>query len=220
MFYEIDKNNHGLPQNPFKACVVPRPIGWISSQDKQGHVNLAPYSYFNAISDEPPMVMFSTTSEHIEGGPKDTLKNIEETGEFVVNLATYTLAKAVNLTSANLCRTKNEFVFANLEVEPSQLVKPPRVKDSPIHLECLYHQSIQLPTNEQNHINRMIIGKVIGIHIDESVLTDGLIDMAKLLPIARLGYTDYAVIEQAFSMQRPKQDDLTYLEQTTFVDSG
>jgi len=203
MFYKPDENNHGLPHNPFKACIVPRPIGWISSQDKAGHINLAPYSYFNALSDGPPMVMFSTTSAHVEGGAKDTLKNIEETGEFVVNLATYALREAVNLTSANLSRHENEFNFANLTAEPSQLVKPPRVKESPIHLECLYHQSVQLPTYNSNAVNRMVIGKVIGIHICESILTNGLIDISKLLPISRLGYMDYAVIAKTFSMQRP-----------------
>ncbi len=204
MFYSTDKNNHGLPHNPFKACIVPRPIAWISSQDREGNINLSPYSYFNALSDDPPMVMFSTTTAHIEGGLKDTIKNIEETGEFVVNLASYDLRESVNKTSANLARTQNEFEFAELETEPSMLVKPPRVKASHIHLECLYHQSIQLPTKNETQVNRVVIGKVIGIHIRDTVLTNGLVDVKKLRPIARLGYMDYAVISDIFSMGRPE----------------
>lgn len=202
MFYETSKKNHGLPHNPFKACIVPRPIGWITSQDSEGHVNLAPFSYFNAICDEPPMVMFSTTNGHVEGGPKDTLKNVEETGEFVVNIATYSLREAVNKTSANLSRKENEMEFAHLNTLPSTLVKPPRVKESPIHLECHYFQSVQLP-QDNGLINRMVIGKVVGIHIDESVLTQGLIDISKLQPISRLGYMEYAVIDRVFKMERP-----------------
>ncbi len=203
MFYETAKNDHGLAQNPFKACVVPRPIGWISSQDACGNINLAPYSYFNAICDEPPMVMFSSTNVHIEGGAKDSIRNIEETGEFVVNLAIYSLREAVNKTSAPLLHSQNEFEFADLEQEPSVLVKPPRVKQSPIHLECLYYQSVQLLGANEQFTNRMVIGKVIGVHINDALITDGLVDIRKLRPIARLGYMQYAVVDDFFTMQRP-----------------
>lgn len=202
MFYKTSDNQHGLPHDPFKACIIPRPIGWITSQDELGNLNLAPYSYFNAVSDSPPMVMFATTSEHIEGGPKDSLRNIEETKEFVVNIATYFIKEAINITSTNLPRNQSEIEYANLETIPSQLVKPPRIKASPIHLECTYHQSVQLPTSAKQ-VNRLIIGHVIGIHINDEILTDGLIDIKKLMPITRLGYTDYAVITEVFSMTRP-----------------
>lgn len=202
MFYKISGNQHGLPHDPFNACIIPRPIGWITTQDKNGNLNLAPYSYFNAVSDSPPMIMFASTSEHIEGGPKDSLKNIEETQEFVINIATYALKDVVNITSANLPRNQSEIEYAKLETIPSRLVKPPRIKASPIHLECTYHQSVQLPIGD-GQINRLIIGHVIGIHINDEILTDGLIDIKKLKPIARLGYMDYAVVSETFSMRRP-----------------
>lgn len=202
MFYETEKNNHGLARNPFKSLIVPRPIGWISSQDENGNVNLAPYSYFNALCDNPPMIMFSTTNSLPDGSAKDTIFNVETQGEFVVNMATYELREAVNLSSASLDRSLNEFSFANLEMEPSNLVKPPRVKASPIHLECIYYKSIQLPQNNDD-TNRMVIGRVIGIHINDKVINEGKIDVSKMRPIARLGYMDYAVVENIFSMQRP-----------------
>jgi flavin reductase (DIM6/NTAB) family NADH-FMN oxidoreductase RutF len=203
MFYETEKNNHGLPHNPFKSLVVPRPIGWISSQDKEGNVNLAPYSYFNALCDHPPMVMFSTTNSLPDGKAKDTIFNVETQGEFVVNMATYELREAVNMSSASLPHTENEFSFVNLEMESSVLVKPPRVKNSPIHLECLYHQSIQLPQNSKGDTNRVIIGRVMGVNINDELILNGRVDIASIKPIARLGYMDYAVVEKIFSMQRP-----------------
>lgn len=196
-----------LPQGLFKACVTPRPIAWISTIDKKGNVNLAPFSYFNIVCDDPAMVMFATTSAHVEGGPKDSLRNAEETGEFVVNIPTFALREAVNLTSADLSRCRSEFEFAKLEHEPSELVKAPRVKGSPINLECAYYQSVQLPISPGN-INRMVIGRVLGIHVCPSVLTDGKIDLKKLQLIARLGYNDYEVVgKDQFSMIRPKVTD-------------
>ena len=203
MFYETEKNNHGLPHNPFKSLIVPRPIGWISSQDENGNVNLAPYSYFNALCDNPPMVMFSTTNSRSEGVIKDTLHNVETQGEFVVSMATYELREALNLSSAPLPRGENEFSFTQLETLPSTLVKPPRIKGSPIHLECIYHQSIQLPVNSNGDTNRVVIGRVVGVHIDDNLITNGKIDIAKIKPIARLGYMEYAVIDNIFNMQRP-----------------
>ena len=203
MFYDTEKNDHGLPFNPFKSCVVPRPIGWITSIDKMGNINLAPYSYFNIVSDVPPMIMFSTTNSHHRDGVKDTLKNIEETKEFVVNIATWNLREAVNLTSADFDREINEIEKAGLLTLPSIYVKAPRINGSPIHLECIYYQSIQLPVKDKKYTNRLVIAKVIGIHIDDKILTDGKIDIAKFKPIARLGYMEYAVIDKVFSMERP-----------------
>ena len=203
MFYDTEKNDHGLPFNPFKSCVVPRPIGWITSVDKMGNVNLAPYSYFNIVSDVPPMIMFSTTNSHHQGGAKDTLKNIEETKEFVVNMATWDLREEVNLTSADFDRDINEIEKAGLLMLPSTYVKVPRINGSPIHFECIYHQSIQLPVKDDKYINRLIIAKVIGVHIDDNIITDGKIDVTKFKPIARLGYMEYAVIDKVFSMERP-----------------
>ena len=203
MFYETDKNNHGLTHNPFKSLIVPRPIGWISTQDNEGNLNIAPYSYFNALCDNPPMVMFSTTNSFSENVIKDTLYNVETQGEFVVNLATYDLREEINKTSAPFLREENEFSLVGLETLPSTLVKPPRVKNSLVQLECVYHQSIQLPVNNVKDTNRVVIGKVVGVHIDESLIHEGKVNIAKARPIARLGYMDYCVIDNIFSMQRP-----------------
>jgi flavin reductase (DIM6/NTAB) family NADH-FMN oxidoreductase RutF len=202
MFYETQKNNHGLPHNPFKSLIIPRPIGWITTQGADGNINLAPYSYFNALCDNPPMVMFSTTNSRSEGVIKDTLHNVETQGEFVVNMATYALREAVNLSSAPLPYDESEIIHANLAVLPSSLVKPPRIKGSPIHLECKYYRSLQLPSNNTD-TNRVIIGTVVGIHIDDDLIVNGKVDVTRIKPIARLGYTDYAVVENIFSMQRP-----------------
>jgi flavin reductase (DIM6/NTAB) family NADH-FMN oxidoreductase RutF len=200
-FYESDH----LPPGLFKSCIIPRPIGWVSTIDREGRENLAPFSYFNAVCDSPPMVMFSTTGAHKEGGPKDSLKNIEETKEFVINLATFNLREKINLSSADLPRGISEFVYAGLERQNSTLVKPPRVKESPINIECTYFQSIQLPALSENTINRMMIGYVRGIHISAKILKEGKIDLDELKPIARLGYDHYAFLTQAniFSMRRP-----------------
>lgn len=203
MFYETAKNNHGLPRNPFKSCVVPRPIGWITSVDLEGNVNLAPYSYFNAVSDIPPMVMFATGNK-LEGREKDTLNNVEATKEFVVNVATWELREQMNLTSGEYPHEVNEVELVGLETVPSTLVKPPRVKHSPIHLECKYFQSIQLPVIQPGFSNRIIIGHVIGVHIDDGIITDGKVDITKLKPVARLGYMDFAVVLESFEMLRPK----------------
>ena len=195
-----------LPKGIFKSCIIPRPIAWISTVDKLGNFNIAPYSYFNALCDNPPMLMFSTTDLHSEGGAKDTLRNVEETGEFVVNIATYSLASALNLTSADLSKTKSEFEFAKIEYEASTLVKAPRVKESPISLECRYYSSVQLPKNSEEEMNRMVIGSVIGIHVNPDYMTeDSKIDVEKIQPIARLGYNDYVKIEKVFNMIRPKK---------------
>lgn len=196
-------SSQDLPKGLFKASIVPRPIAWISTSDKERNFNLAPFSYFNAVSDSPPMIMFSTTNAHIEGGPKDTLKNIEETGEFVVNIATFEMRSLINQSSADLSRSISEFEFAGVEYDLSKIIKAPLVKRSPINIECEYHSSVQLPSNSEELINRMVIGKVLGIHIKDDVMVKGLIDINLVQPIARLGYNDYAKIGEIFSMTRP-----------------
>lgn len=202
MFYDA-KN---LPKGIFKACVIPRPIAWVSSISEDAILNLAPFSYFNAVADSPPMVMFSTTNAHIEGGGKDSLLNIEATKEFVINIATYNMREAMNSTSEDLLRHENEFAVVGVEYEPSEIVKVPRVKDSPIHLECIYYTSVQLPIEKSEMINRMVIGRVVGIHVREEILTEGRIDISKLQPIARLGYNDYAKINEVFTIIRPRKN--------------
>ena len=201
MFYETKTKKHGLPYDPFKACVVPRPIGWITTLDEKGVVNLAPFSYFNAISASVPMVMFTASSRPIYG-LKDSAANALATGEFVANVATWELREQVNQSSLHVPPEVDEMKLVGLDPEPSVLVKPPRVKQSPIHLECTVYTSLELPAGP-GHRNVMVVGEVVGIHIRDEVLTNGRVDMAKLRPIARLGYMDYAVIDTAFEMMRP-----------------
>lgn len=203
MFYETANNEHGLPRNPFKSCVVPRCIGWISSLSASGVVNLAPYSFFNAVSSDPPMVMFASGGQQPHG-PKDSITNIEQTREFVCNLATWELREQMRLSSAPTRPEVDEFDYTGLAYEPAILVKPPRVKATPIHLECVYHQTVELPSRNSESRNAMLIGEVVGVHIRDQVLTDGLVDMSKLRPIARLGYMDYAVVDTVFSMPMPE----------------
>ena len=186
MFYETEGNQHGLPRDPFKSCLVPRPIGWISTLGRNGVVNLAPYSFFNGVASDPPMVMFASNGRQPHG-VKDTITNCEETGEFVVNLATWDLREAMNLTSAPALPDQDEFELAGLAAEPARLVKPPRVKDAPIHLECRYLQTVELPTNDPENRNAIGIGQVVGVHLKDEIMTVGLVDIAKLRPIARLG---------------------------------
>lgn len=206
MFYNTRTGQHGLPHNPFKACVVPRPIGWITTVNEAGAVNLAPYSFFNGVAGDPPVVMFAPGGRKADGPPdgsKDSLANAERTREFVCNVVTWNLREAMNLTSAPAPAGTNEAELAGLEMVPSELVKPPRVKASPIHLECRYLQTVDLPSDVADVRNAVVFGHVVGIHIDESVMTDGRVDMAKLRPIARLGYMDYCRVDEVFSIKRP-----------------
>ena len=199
MFYEPDKRDLGLlPHDPFKAIVAPRPIGWITSISLKGEVNLAPYSYFNGINSRPNLVMFASE------GRKDSVNNIAETGEFVCNLATWDLREAMNATSAPLPHGINEMIHAGLEAAPSRLVKPPRVKASPCALECKLIKIVAMETAERKPIDgHVVFGQVIGVHIDDRFIVDGLLDTAAMKPIARCGYDQYAVVESVFSMTRP-----------------
>ena len=202
MFYKTSEP-HGLPHNPFKSCVAPRPIAWVSSLHPDGTINLAPYSFFNALSSDPPMVMISFNGYHQHGGEKDTLYNIKACGEFVVNMVPLALKDAMNVTTANLAREIDELALAGLTTEDSKLVKPPRVKESPIHLECEFFQEIQLPCTLPDSINTMIIGSVLGVHISDEVLVDGLIELSRIKPLARLGYMQYTAVDELFTLQRP-----------------
>lgn len=203
MFYRTDEP-HGLKHNPFNALVVPRPIGWISSRNRAGRVNLAPYSFFNGVSYFPPQVMFASTGNHSQGGGlKDSITNIEETGEFVVNMATWDLREQVNLTAAPAPRDVDEFEIAGLTKAESRLVAPPRVAESPVHLECTLVTIVDLPATDPADPNRVVFGQVVGIHIADETIVDGLVDIHALAPIARLGYRDYARVTEVFSMNRP-----------------
>jgi flavin reductase (DIM6/NTAB) family NADH-FMN oxidoreductase RutF len=188
MFYEPRKKNHGLPHDPYNAIVGPRPIGWITSVNLKGDINLAPYSYFNSVSTDPPMVMFASD------GRKDTIEFVEETGEFVCNLAVWDLRAHVKDTSLTFPRGMNEMEVVGLEATPSVLVKPPRVKASPCALECKWLKTVQLKDIDGNPAPRFIaFGQVIGIHIDENFIKDGFLDTGAMKPIARAGYQEYFV---------------------------
>ena len=196
MFYE-PRHGHGLPHDPFKAIVAPRPIGWISTLDAQGRPNLAPYSFFNAVHSRPPMVMF--TSETM----KHSAANAIATGEFVFNLCTHPLFDAMNTSSAALAAGENEFAAAGLETAPSRIVKAPRVAAAPAALECKVVQSMQLRDVDGNALEGWIlIGQVVGVHIDEAFLRDGRFDTAAARPLARCGYRDYAVVTEMFEALR------------------
>jgi len=203
MFYKTDQP-HGLPHDPFKSCIVPRPIAWVTSLHPNGAINLAPFSFFNALASDPPIVMIAFTGYHPHGGEKDTLYNIKASGEFVVNMAPLELKDAVNITSGPYDHDVNEMESAGLTTEPSALVKPPRVAEAPIHLECEFFQEIELPCTLENSINRTILGKVLGVHIRDEVLNNGLIDLNRIKPLARLGYQEYTAVDNVFKMARPQ----------------
>ena len=199
MFYEPDKRDTTvLRYDPFKAIVAPRPIGWVTTMSAKGEINLAPYSYFNGIGSKPNLVMLSSE------GLKDSVSFIAETGEFVCNLATWDLREAMNATSAPLPRGVNEMERAGLAPAPSRLVKPPRVAASPCALECRLIRIV--PITEAGGLPadcHVVIGHVVGVHIDDRFIVDGRLDTAALKPIARCGYDQYAVVESVFSMTRP-----------------
>ena len=201
MFYEPEKDDHGLPFNPYKSIVVPRPIGWISTVSRDGIVNLAPYSQFNNLGYDPPYVMFSANSLPGTGRRKDSAKNAADTGEFVVNMATYELREAINITSQSLPYETDEAALAGLEMIPCRIVKAPRVAASPVHLECRFHCSLSLPGNAFDQVHHVVIGRVVGVHIRDDALTpEGKLDVVKIRPLARLGYFDYTTVDSAFTM--------------------
>jgi flavin reductase (DIM6/NTAB) family NADH-FMN oxidoreductase RutF len=208
MFYE-EMDGHGLSFNPWKALVAPRPIGWISTISRAGVPNLAPFSYFNAVADYPPMVMFSPAGPRLGGGAKDTYANILATEEFVVNFVTWELREAMNRTSEHVGPEVDEFEHAGLAKAPSRKVRPPRVAASPVNLECVFVHALRLPTTKPPVENNVVFGRVVGFHIDERIIKDGQIDMAAYRPIARLGYFDYTVVDTVFTLDRP---DLTLTE--------
>ncbi len=199
MFYEPSQRDRTvLPHDPFKAMIAPRPIGWVTTLSATGSVNLAPYSFFNAFSSMPPIIGFSSE------GRKDSVSFIEETREFVWNMATYDLRQAMNASSASLPRGSNEFEHAGLASAPSRLVRPPRVAASPCAMECQVLQIQQLSDRTGRKLDSyLVLGEVVGIHIDDRFIEAGRIDITRMRPIARCGYADYAVVDALFALQRP-----------------
>jgi flavin reductase (DIM6/NTAB) family NADH-FMN oxidoreductase RutF len=200
IFYEPHRRDRTLlPHDPFKALVAPRPIGWVSTIGASGDVNLAPYSFFNAIGEGPPMLAFSSA------GRKDSATFAGEVSEFVWNLATWDLREAMNQTSATLPRGESEFAHAGLEMAPSRLVAPPRVAASPCAMECKVVHATELTDVDGNPADQfLVVGQVVGVHLDDRFVTDGIVDTAALRPIARCGYLgEYAVVDELFEMFRP-----------------
>lgn len=199
VFFEPHARDKRLfPHDPFKAMIIPRPIGWISTMNAAGETNLAPYSFFNAFSGAPPIVGFCSEGE------KDSQTFAVESGEFVWNMATYPLREQMNATSAPLPRGQSEFMHARLEMAPSRLVRPPRVAHSPAALECRVTQALRLLDVDGRETTRtLVIGQVIGIHVDPRFVKDGRLDALAMQPIARCGYDEYTVIDRVFSISRP-----------------
>lgn len=199
-FYE-PKNGHGLKHDPFNAIIAPRPIGWISSRDAKGNVNLAPYSFFNGFCYTPPIIGFSSTSW------KDTVQNVKDTGEFVWNLATLDLAKHMNATAAHVAADVSEFQLAGLTAVPSKLVNVPRVAESPVAFECKLTEIIQLKNKEGESVKAWLtMGEVVAVHIDKAMIRDGVYITALAKPIVRAGRKgDYFTVkpEDMFEMVRP-----------------
>jgi flavin reductase (DIM6/NTAB) family NADH-FMN oxidoreductase RutF len=184
MYYEPGKTPHGLPHDPFKSCVVPRPIGWISTVDAQGRDNLAPYSQFQNVTFDPPIVMFSA-NQTTQGERKDSVRNAEQMGQFVWNMATYALREAVNISAEELPHGVDEFERAGLEKLESRLVRPKRVKGSPIQFECEYLNTVRFPGKPPMGTVDVVFGRVIGIHIDDAYIDgNGMVDVLKMQPIA------------------------------------
>ena len=197
LFYTANEP-HGLPFDPFKAIIAPRPIGWIGSCDREGRVNLAPYSFFNALGSRPHMIAFSSE------GLKDSPRNARDTGEFTFNLATLPLAQQMNLSSANLDNGENEFDFAGLTMAPSRVVRPPYVGESPAALECKVIEFLELKDLERRPTGRyLIVGQVVATHIKDEFITNGRFDAVKAQTIARCGYNDYATVESQWELVRP-----------------
>lgn len=201
MFYEPARG-HGLPHDPLKAIVAPRPIGWISTMADDGSLNLAPYSFFNAFTSRPPLVWFSSE------GSKDSVHIAEQTGEFVANLVGRDLATQMNETSIDAPRGVNEFALAGLTPAPSVVVKPPRVAEAPAALECRVTEIFRPKDLDGNPAGAIVaVGQVVGVHIRDEFLVDGLFDMVKAGNVARLGYFDYSSIDSVFAMRRPRWSD-------------
>jgi flavin reductase (DIM6/NTAB) family NADH-FMN oxidoreductase RutF len=198
MFYDAIRNDHGFAIDPFKALIVPRPIAWISTVSAAGVNNLAPYSFFNAFSEEPFYVAFGST------GRKDTLRNIEETGVFAVNIVNHDLREAMSASSAMVASEVDEFQLAGVPTAPCHMIAALRVATSPACFECRHFHTVPLPDDEGRSEDFLVIGRVLGIHIDDRFIENGRVNIAAMQPIARLGYAEYATIDKTWKMPRPK----------------
>jgi flavin reductase (DIM6/NTAB) family NADH-FMN oxidoreductase RutF len=201
MYFYQPSDGHGLPHDPLNAIIGPRPIGWIASVDAKGNRNLAPYSFFNCFNYRPPIIGFASS------GWKDSVRNVVETKEFVWNLTTFDLASAMNETSASLAHGEDEFARAGLTPIESRLVRAPRVAESPVNFECRLSQCIQLTGADGTAVDTwLVLGEVVAVHIDESLLENGIYQTAKARPVLRAGGPSayYSIDEsQRFDLIRP-----------------
>lgn len=201
MFYG-PKDGHGLPHNPFNAVVTPRPIGWVSTRGADGSDNLAPYSFFNAVAYVPPQVMFSSTSTKPDrDDTKDSVANIRETGVFAVNIVEYAMKDAMNRTSGAWGREVDEFVDAGIKKADCQTIGCAHVSGAPAVLECRMTQIIKI----EGEANFAVFGEVTGVHLRDDCIVDGMFDVTRFQPLARMGYKDYSVVREVFSLERPSE---------------
>ncbi|MDM9628098.1 flavin reductase family protein [Rhizobium sp. S152] len=199
MFYTTDRNQHGLAHDPFKAIVSPRPIGWIGSRGADNSINLGPYSFFNAVSDRPKLVMFSSA------GRKHSARNTAETGEFTCNFVGRELVEQMNISSAAVDYGVDEFALAGLTARKGELVDAPYVAEAFAVLECKVTEIIEPKSlSGEASDNIMVFGQVVGIHIDEAIIRDGRLDMTLARPVGRMGYMDYSEASDVFEMLRPR----------------
>lgn len=202
-FAPLTHKSVGLPFNPIKALISPRPIGWISSKGSDGSLNLAPYSFFNGVSDDPPMVMFASGGNTDES-TKDSLRNIAETGEFTVNIVGASHLNEMNITSGDYPYGESEFDAARLPVVSGETVAVPRVSKVAAALECRHYQTLDMPKNASGEFYSVVFGTITGVYIDDDVIVDGKVAYDRYKPICRLGYHDYAEINDTFAMTRPQ----------------
>ena len=199
MFYE-PKNGHGLPHNPFNALITPRPIGWISTRSVDGVDNLAPYSFFNGVSYEPPQVMFASTGRKPDRARgKDSIGNVIDTGVFCVNVVGFAMREAMNASSKPAPRDVDEFDLAGLARTECETIACSRITEAPASMECKLVRTVDLPGDA----NIVAFGEVTGIHIKDDCLVDGIFDVTRYQPLARLGYQDYTRVTELFSLVRP-----------------
>lgn len=203
MFFKPNTHSTvGLPHNPMKAIISPRPIAWVASSGQDGSLNLAPYSFFNGISDDPAMIAFSIASNS-DGTPKDTLRNIEETGAFSISIVGAAQVEEMNISSGDYPYGDSEFDAAGLDMAPGVEIDVPRVSGAPACLECTHYQTVTLPEGPDGGSYALVLGTVVGVYIDDAIIVDGKVSYEKYNPICRLGYKDYAKITDVFAMTRP-----------------
>jgi flavin reductase (DIM6/NTAB) family NADH-FMN oxidoreductase RutF len=205
MFYDPRENLRPAPltHNPLNALVAPRPIGWISTISAQGECNLAPFSYFNAFSADPPVVGYAPNAK-AAGGAKDSLANVQAVPEFTVSVVSADLAEQMNETSRALAHGVSEYEMATLEAGKSRLVRPPYVARARAVLECRVFDMVELPAGKDGRGSQLVLGEVIGIYIDDDLIIDGKVDGKALRQVARLGYFDYTVVDNLFELLRPE----------------